>query len=61
MNSFKKSLDNGFSVMGMVFVAVILMSFILNKPELLSESRIYFLSFFVVLIVGKYFIFKNRQ
>lgn len=61
MNSFKKSLDNGFNVMGIVFIAVILMSFILNKPELLSESRIYFLSFFIVLIVGKYFMFKNKK
>lgn len=61
MNYLKKSLENGFSVMGMVFIATILISLIFNKPELLSSNRIYFLSFFLVLVVGKYFIFKNEK
>lgn len=61
MNYFKKSLENGFSVMGIVFILIILISLIFNKPELLSENRIYFLSFFIVLVLGKYFIFKNKN
>lgn len=61
MNSFKKSLDNGFSVMGIVFILLILISLILRKPELLSENRVYFLSLFIVLVLSKYFVFKNKN
>lgn len=61
MSYFKKSLDNGFSVMGIVFIVLILFSLILNKPELLSKNRIYFLSFFVILVIGKSFIFKTKN
>lgn len=61
MNYFKKSIDNGFSIMGIIFIILILLSLILKKPELLSENGIYFLSFFVVLVTVKYFIFKNKK
>ena len=61
MKYLKKSLDNAFSILGGVFIIYILLSFALNKPEILVDTRVYSLFFFFVLVVEKYFIFKRKD
>ncbi|MBF2361818.1 hypothetical protein IA759_01165 [Listeria marthii] len=57
----KAVVNDAFSVFGMVFVFLLIVSYFLPIGEIVENGRVFLLVFFVLNIVGRYFLTQKKE
>ncbi|EIA6404794.1 hypothetical protein K7P64_002779 [Listeria monocytogenes] len=57
----KKIVNDTFWVFGMVFVVLLIASYFFQIGEIIEDSRVFLLIFFILNILGKYLLKQKRE
>lgn len=61
MKYVRSSFENGFQTIGATFIIILLFTFILDSPELITKNRVYLLILFIAIVIGDFFKEKRKR